>query len=624
MNGSFDDYDSVLNQLLNEGTRQNEAPNDYLFKYYQVPEPKVNNQFDHHLEFYNEHNADVSPSYSSGSSPDTTLFHNTRFLQPAQYEMPELSHVTSSESAHSPNSLPEQIKEVKYQGKKVKSSHNLIEKKYRSNINTKIIELRNCVPSLRILISKSHHHHTSAVPSQKDEIFDDDYEGDGFTDDESKLDGLKPARKLNKATILSKAAEYIRHLEARNEILKKENQKLKSFQSYPRDQTSSFTQKMMFGGLGALAGASALDDFHVNSQPRSLFALPVLSFGEDNVMHSFLGIVKLVLVIAFVYSLVKDLAKEKTRTKVASFVRDPKTHLKDTLTVSTKQLNSDLSQTTSSSRLLTNVGKALFFSPLCTERLMLVSLHLAVLAKNSSGIQQMVYKKLAAFYWRKCSGSSAHCERFQKLLTHDFDSVYHMDLTVQDDVLEAVCKQLADKYLTDALCSAVENDLSTMTEGLQMSAELCVPNSMDRARCSILKSLKDHTALKASLDELKLLTEGRQNENVILMSRCALIGNLIKDGNFEETSTRVKNLDIPDVDSHSSLDLIGFVALWSLINGVPEQLLYQQADKDLRSTLRSIMAHLRMYVGRASVVEIAKRNEISEKLVSMMETMDRL
>lgn len=112
------------------------------------------------------------------------------------------------------------------QGRKVKSSHNLIEKKYRTNINSKIIELRNCVPALRILVAKNGNHRTRSTGKEVEET-DDYYEGDGYSDDEEKLDGLKPAKKLNKATILSKASEYIRHLEKKNEILREQNYQLR-------------------------------------------------------------------------------------------------------------------------------------------------------------------------------------------------------------------------------------------------------------------------------------------------------------------------------------------------------------------------------------------------------------
>jgi Helix-loop-helix DNA-binding domain len=74
--------------------------------------------------------------------------------------------------------------------------HNIIEKRYRSNLNDKISALRDSVPSLRLM----------ARHEDDDDVLDE-------------LEGLTPARKLSKATILSKATEYIRHLEKRNNRL---------------------------------------------------------------------------------------------------------------------------------------------------------------------------------------------------------------------------------------------------------------------------------------------------------------------------------------------------------------------------------------------------------------------
>ncbi|CAI4220000.1 unnamed protein product [Parascedosporium putredinis] len=84
-----------------------------------------------------------------------------------------------------------------------KTAHNMIEKRYRTNLNDKIAALRDSVPSLRIM-SKS-------------------ARGEDTTEDREELHGLTPAHKLNKATVLSKATEYIRHLEKRNNRLLDEN-----------------------------------------------------------------------------------------------------------------------------------------------------------------------------------------------------------------------------------------------------------------------------------------------------------------------------------------------------------------------------------------------------------------
>jgi hypothetical protein len=89
-----------------------------------------------------------------------------------------------------------------------KTAHNMIEKRYRTNLNDKIAALRDSVPSLRVMSR-------SAIGGEDE-------------DDDEDLEGLAPAHKLNKATVLSKATEYIRHLEKRNDRLRNENDSLKS------------------------------------------------------------------------------------------------------------------------------------------------------------------------------------------------------------------------------------------------------------------------------------------------------------------------------------------------------------------------------------------------------------
>jgi hypothetical protein len=92
-------------------------------------------------------------------------------------------------------------------GKKMpakKRAHNVIEKRYRANLNDKIAELRDSVPSLR--------------PAKNS----------NGSPDEDEEEGANAASKLNKASILSKATEYIKHLETRNKRLEDENTALKN------------------------------------------------------------------------------------------------------------------------------------------------------------------------------------------------------------------------------------------------------------------------------------------------------------------------------------------------------------------------------------------------------------
>ncbi|KAH3669305.1 hypothetical protein OGAPHI_001426 [Ogataea philodendri] len=138
------------------------------------------------------------------------------------FSSPE-SAISHSDSSHAPRVSPI----INSNGSKVKkdrSSHNVVEKKYRMNINTKILELRDAVPSLRAASGKN------GAPVEN-------------------LEGLVPADKVNKASILSKATEYIRHLESKNAALMNEIAMLRTsldqqmaHQNYRQQDTPHFSQ----------------------------------------------------------------------------------------------------------------------------------------------------------------------------------------------------------------------------------------------------------------------------------------------------------------------------------------------------------------------------------------------
>jgi hypothetical protein len=95
-----------------------------------------------------------------------------------------------------------------------KTAHNAIERRYRNNINDRIAELKNSVPALLYAKSKD-----SRPGNKRRNDEDDDVNEEG----EEYLDGVAVATKLNKATILRKATEYIHHLKKTGDDLKRDN-----------------------------------------------------------------------------------------------------------------------------------------------------------------------------------------------------------------------------------------------------------------------------------------------------------------------------------------------------------------------------------------------------------------
>ncbi|KAI0064902.1 hypothetical protein BV25DRAFT_1914055 [Artomyces pyxidatus] len=105
-----------------------------------------------------------------------------------------------------------------------KTSHTTIERRYRTNLNARIQSLKDAVPALRVLDrgkGKAKKGNEVEPGPQQDE------DGD-VVDERGYVDGVKVARKISKANVLGKAAEYIRVLKRREMRLMREQAGLRT------------------------------------------------------------------------------------------------------------------------------------------------------------------------------------------------------------------------------------------------------------------------------------------------------------------------------------------------------------------------------------------------------------
>jgi hypothetical protein len=149
--------------------------------------------------------ASRSTSYIGRPSLDLIL-PRTRSGTESPHDSGTKSPVKRRTSATS--STNSQATDFKKPRKNKPNSHNDVEKRYRSKLNTMIVELSNSVPSLR-----------SATASENPS-------GDEMDVEVGTKSGY-PSKGLKKATILGKATEYIKSLEGEVKSLGEENRALK-------------------------------------------------------------------------------------------------------------------------------------------------------------------------------------------------------------------------------------------------------------------------------------------------------------------------------------------------------------------------------------------------------------
>jgi hypothetical protein len=109
-----------------------------------------------------------------------------------------------------------------------KTSHTTIERRYRTNLNARIQSLKDAVPALRVLETKEKANKGQDGPETESLERPDKPVWDDVVDERGFVDGIKVARKISKANVLGKAAEYIHVLKRRESRLKREQAGLRS------------------------------------------------------------------------------------------------------------------------------------------------------------------------------------------------------------------------------------------------------------------------------------------------------------------------------------------------------------------------------------------------------------
>jgi hypothetical protein len=166
--------------------------------------------------------------FSEGTQTPNSEF---RLLQKSKSTSPTIPLSRRKNSAASST-------ESSSQTKPTKTSHNMIEKRYRLKLNDKILSLRNAVPALR-------------GPSN-------------LTEDQQLLDSGRggTSGKLNKGTVLTKATEYIKQLEREKSTLEEQVKTLRD-ELAKRDLSE---QGFEWGGVAA-ASSKTRDDENVYVVP---------------------------------------------------------------------------------------------------------------------------------------------------------------------------------------------------------------------------------------------------------------------------------------------------------------------------------------------------------------------
>lgn len=497
--------------------------------------------------------------------------------------------------------------------KKEKSSHNMIEKRYRTNINDKIKALRDSVPALRVLVDSG------------DDDFDD-------------LEGLQPAKKLNKATILSKATEYIKHLESKNEVLKKQNDELKAKlygygQMTPGSSVSSVStdgqdgmslgNKVLLGGMACMVGAGLTDDFGA-MDTKSLFALPVLGYdttGLQLLSKPLMVLLKASFVFTvLLYFVLPSFFQKKDRKQTAPFA----TIVDDVRGLKTRSILSTFSLTTDSN--IDYVKSAIFRCLLLKVRYT-KSNSMTLSAVNAYVSHLWAYLKDV-----KIEKSSKDYESVKTILSLDASE------TIDN-------KNLLSKISKYCLTNNVEceNDFSVCYILSHMINEKTTNSFLRKFMVETLTTEKSIPEIEQELiphiDEqnLELLTLFHPTEANILnyktMLESASVSSLKSDDILVLISGITQNLIFEKKDyasarrwftrvealQHADYGLLGFTALYMTVLSIISTEETYLHDKNVILKIEEISAVLRIWLGNSngSVLNFKKRSQLIDFFVKM-------
>lgn len=604
------------------GTSNSSSPNDF----------QLNNEFN---------------SLDGVTSAGGDFTYDDALMEQSQVKKESISSAASSSTSPIPHNTKVKLSNAlphssigKRGPKKEKSSHNMIEKRYRTNINDKINALRDAVPALRVL-----------VDSGDDEV------------DDNELDGLQPAKKLNKATILSKATEYIKHLESKNDALKKENDNLKnrlyglsngnitpessvsSYSSEPRpdqrrqnsagNQNPSYTNKFLLGGLACMVGAGLNDDFNNIDSTRSLFALPVFSFNQQGAQ-----VLSKPLLILFKIALISCVLLNFVFPTI--FQSKKKVGLETSEIVDTEDIE-DVRNLSKFSIWKTFITPKNISNNDYVKNSIIRCLRLKIEAMSQNFINQKLINFYVEHVWNYSkqvqldpnesnyedlklvlslpSSETIHNEEYLKsLLNYEVRSNLEADVELQDDELST------DHYSMIRILYEMINETKTnsvlakfMTSTIDSSFQPIETKDLSEninIELSTLFNPTDENISKLKENLTKLNINGVKDDEIFIMY-ASIIQNLIfikKD--FASAQKWFKKLDLKLINK---FNLLGFTSLYIIILSITKYPELYQDDQDIIFQIEEISGILRIWLGNTSgsSLKFDKRSQLIEFFVNV-------